>query len=55
MKKLFAILTITMLSLSIASAQDYKWAVGARFGGEMGGATVKYNLDGVNALEGMLA
>lgn len=55
MRKIFGLLLMAVMAASVASAQDYKWAVGARFGGEMGGGTVKYNIDGVNALEAMLA
>ncbi len=55
MKKFFCLVAMVFLTVSAVSAQDYKWAVGARFGGELGGATVKYNIDGVNALEAILA
>ncbi len=42
-------------SFAAASAQDYNWGVGVRLGGDMGGASVKYKLNSVNALEGILA
>ncbi len=55
MKKLICMAAVAFMAVSAASAQDYKWAVGARFGGELVGGTVKYNIDGVNSLEAMLA
>ena len=55
MKKLFCIISAAILSLSIASAQEYPWAIGIRGGAATGGLTVKYSIDGVNAIEGMLS
>ena len=55
MKKLVLLAAFAIASFSIASAQDYNWGVGVRLGGEMGGASVKYKFNSVNALEGILA
>lgn len=46
---------VTMLTVTAANAQSYRWAVGARVGGETAGVSVKYNFDGVNAMEGILS
>lgn len=55
MKKLFCLIAVAFLTLTTVSAQDYKWAAGIRTGGETIGLSVKYSLDGVNALEGIFA
>lgn len=55
MKKVLLGLIAAVFYLSTVSAQDYNWAIGARLGGETSGLSVKYNLDGVNALEGVLS
>lgn len=49
---LFALL-VAMFSTN-AMAQDYSLAVGVRGGGEMSGLTVKYNLNSVNSIEGIV-
>lgn len=55
MKKLILLAAFAVASLTAVSAQDYNWGVGVRLGGEMGGASVKYKFNSVNALEGILA
>ncbi|MCD8072551.1 MAG: hypothetical protein LUE10_05165, partial [Alistipes sp.] len=55
MKKLLFTAALLFLLAGAASAQNYKWATGVRFGGEMGGLTLKHKFDTANALEGILA
>lgn len=55
MRKIAVAIIILFASITLVSAQDYNWAVGGRFGGEMSGVTVKHNFDASNALETILA
>lgn len=55
MKKLVILFVATIFSVSIASAQDYNWAIGARLGGQTSGLSFKYNLNAANSIEGVLA
>lgn len=49
------LIVVTLLSLTALNAQEYKWAVGARVGGQTAGISGKYNIDGVNGIEGILS
>lgn len=55
MKKILCLLALAIASFSAASAQDYNWAVGARIGGDLGGATVKYKFNSSAAVEAIFA
>lgn len=55
MKKLICLCVMAVASITILSAQDYNWAVGVRFGGEMGGASVKYKFNAANGIEAIVA
>jgi hypothetical protein len=55
MKKLILAIAFAAVSFTLASAQDYNWGVGVRLGGDIGGASVKYKFNAVNALEGIFA
>lgn len=55
MKKMLITAVLLLTFAGAAWAQNYKWATGVRFGGEMGGVTLKHKFDTANALEGILA
>ena len=54
MKKLILISAFTLLTASVSSAQDYKWAIGGHFSVESGGVSVKHKFNTQNALEVLL-
>lgn len=55
MKKLVVTVLFVILFGSAACAQNYKWAAGARIGGETVGFTVKHKFNTANGLEGILS
>ncbi len=52
MKKLIVLLAAMFATVSIASATDYNWAVGVKFGSAASGLSVKKDMGGA-ALEGI--
>lgn len=55
MKKLLVLAAVIFMAVSSVSAQNYNWAIGARLGTTMSGVSVKHNLNGANAIEGVLS
>lgn len=54
MKKMMVLAAMLLLA-GTAAAQDYKWGVGVRFGGETAGLSVKHNFSSARGLEAILA
>ena len=56
MKKLICLFVVAIASLTAVSAQqDYNWGVGIRFGGDLGGVTVKHKFNATDAFEAIVA
>lgn len=55
MKKILALTALLCLAVTLVSAQNYNWAIGARLGTTMSGVSVKHNLNASNAIEGVLS
>ena len=54
MKKMILLLFTLALAATALRAQDYNWGIGIRGGAVASGVTVKANLGGANALEGIV-
>jgi len=55
MRKLILIAVLALMTVANVGAQDYNWAVGVRFGDDMGGVSVKKSISEQGKIEGILA